>query len=190
MVPVCDEDGPEVLIVVGRGRAVDYQRPVQPIAVLKAEVAVVPGGAVLVGVEIVRHARPGCDGALRDPGCPVVRVVVELPYTVPVDGRAVGRNVVGHVDDDVVAPVGCDCWARHGPVGRQAFPLIPVWCAVDLLESQPVLDCAVRVKDRVVVVGVDVVLAPALAGRRAVLASAGQVAGVAATIIPMEAIAD
>ena len=82
----------------------------------------------------------------------------------PIDGRAVGRSVFGHVEDDVVIPVGCDCWAWYGPVGRQAFPLVPVWCAVDLLESQPVFNCAVRVKDRVVVVGVDVVLAPALAG--------------------------
>jgi hypothetical protein len=75
------------------------------------------------------------------------------------------------MNDNVVSPIGYDRWPRYGPVGHHALPLVSVRCAVGFIESQPVFDCVVCVRNGLVVIGIDVVLPPTLAGRRAVLTS-------------------
>ena len=134
---------------------------------------------VLAGVEFVSHALSGGYWALGDARGPVVLIVIELAYAMEMDGRAIGSNFIGHMHDNVVTPICSDCWARHCPVGDHAFPSVPIWRAVNLLDSEPVLDCVACVESRVVVVGIDVVFAPAFAGRLGILASGRQVAGIA-----------
>ena len=147
-------------------------------AVLQTEVAVIHRGSVLAAVELVRHALSRGYGALGYARAPVILIVVELAYAMEMNSRAIGCDVVGHMDYNVVAPVRYDCWAGHCPIGYHAFTSVPVWRAVNLLDSEPVLDGAARMESGVIVVGIDVVFAPAFAGRIGVLTSRGQVAGI------------
>lgn len=104
--PVIEEHHAEIDIVVSSGRAVQDQAAESTLCVLQGEVAVVPGRAVLGDSEVVGLGGTRGDGALSDTWHTIVLTAVELSQTVPVDGSAVGQEVVGDVDFKIVTPVG------------------------------------------------------------------------------------
>ena len=76
------------------------------VAVLTAEMRVVPGRPVLGRSDAIHFARAGHAGTLGDARHDIFGVRVELSVPVPVDARAVVLEVVVHGDVDEVAPVG------------------------------------------------------------------------------------
>ena len=162
--PIAEGDGPEVDVVVGASRAVEDHGPKQALGILQAEVAVVPCGAVLGNLKLVRHALAGRDGALGDARDAVVLDRLVLPQAVPVDGAPVGLHVICNVDHHVVTPVGDESRAGDGAVESHAGTLIAVRGAVALLQAQPVFAGCAGVRDDIVIVGLDRIIAPAIPG--------------------------
>ncbi len=120
--------------------------------------------------EAVGQRVAGRDGALRHARHTVVLDGPELPDAVPVDGRAVLLEVVGHVDHQRVAPVGDERGAGDGAVEGQTGALVAVRRAGHVLHREPVLARDARIRCHVVVVGVDGEVAPAPARRGRVFA--------------------
>lgn len=190
--PVAEEHHAKVLIIVRRGWTIQDQAAESTLSVLQREMAVIPGGAVLGGLELVRLRATRRDGALSDTRHTVRVGAVELPHAVPMDSSTVGLEVVGDVNLEVVTPVGLgeivsylfmgkvrmcilgithsNRGTRNSPVERHASPLIPIRRAVNGVKSQPVLAGDASVGDLLVVVGVDRVVAPAATRSGTVLA--------------------
>lgn len=76
MAPVCEEEGPEVLIIIGCCRTMDDDWTTQAINSLVAKVRMVPRSAILLGTELVGHGVAWGDSALGDTWDAVVFVVV------------------------------------------------------------------------------------------------------------------
>lgn len=104
--PVLQEEEAQVLVVVGGGGSVQNQRPEQTLAVLQAEVTVVPRTPVLHDAELVDHALAWGDGTLADAGHAVHMGGVELAEAVPVHSCCITSHVVVHVNLEGISPVG------------------------------------------------------------------------------------
>lgn len=116
--PVVEEHHAEILIVVSGGRTVQDQASESTLCVLQSEVTVVPGRAILGDGEVVGLGGTRGDGALSNTRHTIGVAAVELPQTMPVDGSTVGHEVVGHVDLEVVTPVGLSRGTISYPDGR------------------------------------------------------------------------
>lgn len=168
---VLEEEHTHVDVIVVGGRSVDDHRTEHAIGSLQGKVRVVPGAAVLGGAELVGERLARGDGALGDTRNTIILDGVALVDTVPVDGGAVGLHVVGHVDDEIVTPVGGDQGAGGGAVDGLAVALVTIGVAVILLlDGEPVLPGDSSVRDNFVEVGVYRVFSPALPRVGAVLA--------------------
>lgn len=82
-------------------------------------------------------------------------------------------EVVLDVDDDLVAPVGEDCWAWDGAVDGHYGSAEAVWCGVVLFKVEPVLAGHACVWYCLGVVGVHVMAAPLGACARCVTGTGG-----------------
>lgn len=104
--PVVEDHHAEILIVVSGGRTVQDQASESTLCVLQGKVAVIPGRAILGDGEVVRLGGTRGDGALSNSRHTIVVAAVQLSQTMPVNGSAVGQEVVGDVNLKIVTPVG------------------------------------------------------------------------------------
>ena len=85
MVPISNHERTKILLVVLGSRSVDDDWTRNAIGVLQTEVAVVPRGAILRGLEAVGHALTGHDRALGHTGHTVLVEALKLAETVPMN---------------------------------------------------------------------------------------------------------
>lgn len=190
MAPVAEDHHAEILIVVSGGRTVQDQASESTLCVLQSKVAVVPGRAVLGDGEIVGLGGTRGDGALSNARHTIIVAAVELSQTVPVNGSAVGQEVVGDVNLEIVTPVGLHSGtisyldelvieviyaymklrAGNGSVEGHASPLVSIRGTVNGVKGQPVLPGHARGGEFLVVVGIDGIVTPAAARSGGILA--------------------
>lgn len=78
--------------------------------------AIVPTRAVLGGLELVCESFSWRNWALRDTRDSIVVGSIELANAVPMDSGAVRQQVIGHMNEQVVAPVGGNGRTRESAV--------------------------------------------------------------------------
>lgn len=77
------------------------------------------------------------------------------------------------MDHHLVAPVGVECWRGNAPVDGHCMPRDAVGGCSDFINLQPVLPDDAGFGSELVVVGVDVVVAPLIAGVGGVASAGG-----------------
>ena len=101
----------EINVPVGRGGSPNDHGADNSVAVLVGIVAVVPGRAVLLDVEVVNLHAPWGDGTLGDTIGAVLIALAVLADAMPVDGSSIVLHVIIDVDLDVVTPVDLERWS-------------------------------------------------------------------------------
>ena len=98
MTPVAYQYGIPRLVPVGAGGTMDQQRTSDPVRILERIVTMVPGVAVLGGLESVSVRVVSGNGTLRDAVDSVRLVGMELTNAVPMDCGSVVWQIIGYMD--------------------------------------------------------------------------------------------
>lgn len=178
VVPVVEKDEANILIVVCRRRAVDENATKQTLPGLQTVVRVVPGEsielsetelvkdlparAVLGQTELIRHAAPDCNGALRNRHHTIIRVGKVLAHAVEVDARAICAlgQVVGEVNPDSVSPISVDGGTGYAAVDGLDIAFDSIRGCGTVLKDKPVLASNASIWNGLVVVGRNIVVTP------------------------------
>lgn len=155
MVPIGQHDGTKIDVVVGGLGAVDDNRTNDTIGVLHAVVGVVPGETMLSGSPAVGERISRSNGALGERGGTISEHGSELTNTVPVDTGAVVLQLIGHLDDDLVTPVGLDGGSGILSVHNQNVALNSIGSKSDVLDAEVEVTSLSGVGPRVVRVGIN-----------------------------------
>lgn len=121
MVPIIQEEHTEVLIVVGRSRAVDDNASKDTLPRLESKVGMIPSRAVLQSSPSVRHSVFGGSGTLCNGHNTILVVGVVLANAMPMNaGSIIGVDqVVRHMYRDCIAPVCKQSRSGDGTKDRQ-----------------------------------------------------------------------
>jgi hypothetical protein len=129
VIPISEDVRSQIIIIVGRCRAVDHNRSESTITVLRAEVRMVPGRAELGGLEGICFGVSRSKWAFCDPRDTSLRARSELSDTVPVYACAVvlDRVLEGYLDH--IAPVYVNISIQlHTEYCKDAwFPYLPAY---------------------------------------------------------------
>lgn len=95
-------------------------------------------------------------------------VCIILTDTVPMDRASIVGHVIGHMDNDLVTPVGNDCWARNRAIDGENYALNAIRSGGDVFDVEPILARYSSIRNNIVVVCRNVVITPARPVRCAV----------------------
>lgn len=118
MIPVVQKEHTQVLIVIGRSRAIDHDSTKDTLPRLQSKVGMIPSRAILRCLPSVRYSIfRGC-GTLSDRDDTILIVGIVLTNAVPVNTSAILRvdQVVRNMNSDCITPVREDCWSRNSAV--------------------------------------------------------------------------
>ena len=88
MIPIGEQHGPYICVVVGAGWSIDDDRACKTLGVLDSVMRVVPRCSVLRCAPGIGQSFPGCKGALRDSIHTILLEGIQLSDSVPVDRRS------------------------------------------------------------------------------------------------------
>jgi hypothetical protein len=89
MIPVVEEDHAEILVIVGRGRAIDDDATKDTLVGLEREVGVIPARAILGCLPGVCDRFPDCNGALGHSSHAIMLIRVVLSDPMEMKTRAI-----------------------------------------------------------------------------------------------------
>lgn len=125
---ILDQHWAKINIPRGTGGSVDDQGSGETVGVLECVMGVVPGMAILQGLEFVGEGIALGNRALCDAVHAVHLVGVELGDSMPMDGGAVLLVVVLHVDNKLVAPARLDEWSGKRAIENFTACLVEAVC--------------------------------------------------------------
>ena len=160
--PVAQEERSFIHVVIRGCWSIDDDTAVDTFPGLQPDVGMIPRGPILLGSPFVSHGVTGSNGTLGNRDHTIHWVCVVLADTMPVDAGTIPcrMQTVFDMDNDPVTPVCKEGWSRKSTVDRPDWAGESIWRKCDLPHIKPVFPRNTSVRNNVLVVCIDAIIAP------------------------------